>query len=271
LRQMSEIRGTSWLSVHPVATEPKMRLFCFPHAGAGALSFHAWREHLPKFVQLCPVQLPGRESRLEEQPHSSLEELVREMTPALRPWLDLPFAIFGHSMGSLIAFEWARALRAQGLCSPEWLFVSGRPAPDSPPDPYPMHRLKNSEFLEEVSRRYDGVSEELSNEPDWIEFFLPILRADIAMVEGYEFREEAPLACPLSVYGGALDRSATYQDLIGWQRNTRAAFDLKIFPGGHFYPVEPMLAAISGVMEGLAVRTDLLRAKEAGTYSLYSE
>jgi surfactin synthase thioesterase subunit len=108
-----------------------MRLFCLPHAGGGATAFRSWTAELPAFVQLCPVQLPGRETRLSEALCTHMDPLVEAMDRELRPWLDIPYAVFGHSMGALLAFEWVRKLQRERSSLPAWLFLSGRRAPDT--------------------------------------------------------------------------------------------------------------------------------------------
>lgn len=105
--------SNSWVTYLRPKPQAKLRLFCFHYAGGGALSFRSWSDSLPPAVEVCAIELPGRGSRLLEPPFTQLELLIQELTRILLPWLDKPFAFFGHSMGALVSFELARILRKE--------------------------------------------------------------------------------------------------------------------------------------------------------------
>ena len=211
-----------------------LRLFCIPHAGGGASAFRAWGDALPVDVEVCPVQLPGREARMGEPAISRMEPLVDALSRAIRPYEDLPIAFFGHSNGALIAFELARRLRREGRHLPVHLFASGRRAPDVPnPRPDVAH-LPDPEFLAEM-RELGGTPEEVLAHPELMQILMPLLRADVALNEAYRFSEEAPLECPITAYGGLGDLKATREDVEAWGRHTSGGFTARFFPGDHFF------------------------------------
>ncbi|MEV7378992.1 thioesterase II family protein [Streptomyces lydicus] len=202
------------------------RLFVFPHAGAGASAYRL-AAYLPDTVEVCTVQLPGRESRFAEPALTSLDEAVTALAPLLADHTDLPYAFFGHSMGSLIAFESARRLRALGTRLPDRLFLSGMRAPGLP-DRDPRHTLPDDELL--ATAAFDGVDAEVQ------ELLLPLLRADLTLCETYTPRAEAPLPCPFTVLAGSDDDSVDRAELAGWRRHTSADFALHLFPAApHLY------------------------------------
>jgi len=225
-----------------------MRLFCLPHGGGGATAYRSWTAELPAFVQLCPVLLPGRETRLSEPLYTQIDPLVDAMDRELRPWLEIPYAIFGHSMGALLAFEWVRRLRRDRYSMPAWLFLSGRRAPDAPGDARLLHSLADREFVEELTRLFNGIPPEFLGDEALIEVFLPILRADIAVVESYRFREDEPLDCPITVFSGIDDESVSWDELLAWKRHTSRRFAMQMLPGGHFYPQRPLLQTIAATL-----------------------
>jgi medium-chain acyl-[acyl-carrier-protein] hydrolase len=177
-----------------------------------------------------------------EPPFTQLEPLIQELTRVLLPYLDKPFAFFGHSMGTLVSFELARILRKEYDLSPVHLFVSGRRAPQVPdPDP-PIHTLPEREFLDEL-RRYNGTPESVLENPELMQLFLPTLRADFAVLETYVYTPEPLLDCPITAFGGLEDWKASCDDLEAWREQTTADFSLQMFPGDHFFvhSVQPLL------------------------------
>ncbi len=244
-------RNALWLQCLPAVGNPRARLFCLPHAGGGAAAFHSWNDALPAFVQICSVLLPGREARFSEPLYHQMDSLVDAMDRELRPWLDIPYAVFGHSMGALLAFEWVRKLQRDGHSMPAWLFLSGRRAPDLPGNTNLMHQLSDSEFVLELTRLYNGIPQEFLENAAFMEDFLPILRADVSVVESYCFREDQPLDCPITVFSGVDDTSVTWDQMLGWKRQTRRRFGMQIIPGGHFYPQHALLQTISEAMDEL--------------------
>lgn len=224
-----------WLIRFAPRPSAPLRLFCFSYAGGGAAHYRAWLEALPNDVELCAVQLPGREGRLRESPMSAIDAIVERLLPALGPELDRPFVFFGHSMGAMVAFEMARELQRIGTHMPQRLIVSGRRAPHLPETEAPMHRLADDAFVAEIGRRYGGIPAEVLRHRDLLELLLPGLRADITAVETHSFRPAAPLGCPLSVFGGDADSRAPLDQLEAWRAHGAAGMRLKVFPGGHFY------------------------------------
>ena len=224
-------RWITWPRPNPRA---RLRLFCIAHAGGGASSFRGWADALPPQVEVCPVQLPGRENRVVEPAFDRLEPLVEALANAVDPLLELPFAVFGHSNGALIGFELARTLRARGRPGPVHLFASGRRAPDLPADRPPTHHLPDPEFLEEL-QQLGGIPTQLLEHQELLSLLLPALRADVTIHETYAYREGAPLDCPITAYGGLVDPRVSREQLQAWGRHTRAGFLLRMFPGGHFY------------------------------------
>lgn len=212
----------------------RLRLLCLPHAGGGASAFRGWADALPADVEVCPVQLPGRENRIAEAPLERLEPLVQALADAVEPYLALPLAVFGHSNGALVGFELARTLRARGLPGPVHLFASGRRAPDLPPDRGPIGHLPEDEMLRELAE-LGGLPAEMLEHRELLALLVPTLRADVRVHETYEFREQAPLACPITAYGGVADPRVSHEQLAAWERHTAGPFTLRSFPGGHFY------------------------------------
>ncbi len=229
-----------WISFRRPDTRSRLRLFCFPYAGASALIYRAWSEALPADVEVCPVQLPGRGTRLMERPFTRVSALVEALAPALAPLLDKPFAFFGHSLGALISFELARRIRGQYGMHPVRLFVSAGRAPQIPHRDSPIHSLPEKEFLAEL-RRLNGTPSELLDHVELMEIMLPLLRADFAMYETYLYSTEPPLNCPISAFGGRIDHRVSNRDLEAWQAQTTCSFSLRIFPGDHFFLRQPLL------------------------------
>lgn len=214
--------------------EAILRLFCFPHAGGSALVYRQWADRLPRQVEVCPVELPGRGHRLREAPLCRMAPLVAALVRELCPLLDKRFALFGHSMGATIAFEIARQLRRERSPQPSHLFISGRMAPQVPdPDP-PTYDLPESELIKDL-RRLDGTPPEVFDEPDLLRMMLPLIRADYEVTQTYAYAEEPPLDYPITVYGGLQDVGVKREYLDAWCSNTTAPCAVRLFPGGHFY------------------------------------
>ena len=172
--------------------------------------------------------------------------LVDALAQAIEPYLDVPFAIFGHSMGSLLAYEWALRL---GDRAPVCLFVSGRDAAHRPFGHRELHLLDDAAFVTELRRRYGGMSEDLLEDPELRPIFLPILRADLRVVETYWHGADRKLDCPMMAFAGVDDMSVSETGLSGWGELTLGEFMARRLPGDHFYHVG-------------AGQADLLRAIE---------
>lgn len=225
-----------WLTTRALNPQARLRLFCLPYAGGSTLIFRKWQDAFPPAtgVEVCPVQLPGRGSRMHESPFSEWAPLVEAIVAALRPHFDRPFALFGHSMGALLAFEVARLLRRKNQTGPRRLVVSGRRAPHMPSDEAPTYDLPDAEFVEEL-RRLNGTPREVLENPELMRLMLPLIRADFAVTQTYTYREEPPLSCPFTVFGGLEDADAAGPNLSGWCELTEAACSVKTFEGGHFF------------------------------------
>ena len=223
-----------WLACPRPSHQASLRLFCFPYSGAGASIFYTWPDTLPATIEVCPIQLPGRETRLAESPFTRLSPLVQTVAQALLPHLDKPFALFGHSLGALVGFELARYLRRHHRLSPIHLFVSGHNAPQFVNRDPPIHALPDSEFLEKL-RCLNGMSKEIQAHAELIQLLLPILRADFAVCESYVYEVDDPLDCPISAFGGLRDEYVSRKSLEAWREQTSASFSLRMFPGDHFY------------------------------------
>lgn len=197
--------------------------------------FYAWSIEFPTDIQTCPVHLPGRENRLADPPFTRIGPLVQELARVLAAQTATPFALFGHSMGALIAFELARELRRRDGPSPVCLFVSGARAPQVEDPSPPLHGLPESTFVERVLSRYNGIPPIVLRDPELMRLFLPVLRADLELVESYAYRQEEALECPISAFGGAEDPEVCYDDLSAWREQTRDSFKVRMMPGDHFF------------------------------------
>lgn len=240
--------------------QAQLRLFCFPYAGGSTLIFRRWAEALPASVEVCPVELPGRGSRLNETPFAHLMPLAQATVAALAPFLDRPFALFGHSLGATLAFEVARLLRDEQQRTPVHFIVSARRAPQiENPEP-PIHDLPEAEFMDEV-RSLNGTPQDVLEHPELMAMMLPLLRADFCVSETYVYQPGAPLDCPITVYGGLQDEHVLREHLEAWSEHTTKGFTLRMLKGDHFFinTEQPLLLHVLArdlhrIVSGLAVK-----------------
>jgi len=208
-----------------------VRLFCFPPCGSGSSFFRQWVGRKSSWIDLWPVELPGRERRAFTRPCLQLNELVENIVDELV--FDRPFAFFGHSLGALIGFELCRLLRRSKMRMPLGLFVSAAPAPQLPLRP-PRYQLPQSELIEQL-RLLGGTPERVLSDPSLLEYFLPIIRADFSLVDTYSYQKEEPLSCPIYAFRGDNDQEVDRVGLEAWSMQTTGLFQFQSFPGDHFY------------------------------------
>ena len=230
------MRAKSWISERDLAVEAKLRLFCLPHAGSGAAAFYRWKRELRE-VAVCPVLLPGREMRIAEKAMDDSNAVVDALLQALREHLDVSYAIFGHSMGALLAFELARRIEAEGIASPVALILSGRNAACLPIAHRELHRLSDDALVEALRIRYGEMNDKVLDEAEMRSIFLPVLRADLKLVETYRSAFGAKLRCPVLAIAGKEDGSVSDEGLARWKELTEGEFGWRRVAGGHFYHV----------------------------------
>lgn len=223
-----------WLPFCMTKARRRVRLFCFHHSGGGASAFRRWSDDLPEDIEVWPVQLPGRETRLQERPFTRMTPLVQALALALRPHLNQPFAFLGHSMGSYIAFEVARLVRKDVRLEPIHLFVAGHQAPQLGRRLTAVHDAPEDALMERI-RLLAGTPDEVLQQRELMQIMLPIIRADLELIETYEYAPQEPLSCPISVFWTRQDFVAGEREANAWSAQTSGAFRMRELEGDHFF------------------------------------
>ena len=243
-------RSPWWVRPAPRA-RPAWRLVCFPFAGSGPAPLRPWAHELPADWDLCILHLPGREARFAEPPARRLAPLVADVAAAVAT--DLPsdgarVVFFGHSLGALLAFEVARALR--GRAGPAQLFVSGRRSPALPSRHEPVHDLPEPQIVDAL-RRLGGTPPEILAHAEMMQLLLPLLRVDLALDETYACDDLTPLDCPITAFTGDDDPRVTLEEAAAWSALTRGTFRLRRFAGGHFFLLDQRAAVVAAIAAAL--------------------
>ncbi|WP_392535313.1 SDR family NAD(P)-dependent oxidoreductase [Nostoc sp. C117] len=242
---------SKWIVHHKSDPNTRVRLFCFHFLGGGASAFREWENELPSDIEVCPIQLPGRENRLGEQPFTQMAPLVETLVEVLLPYLDKPFAFYGHSMGAIISFELARQLRRCEYPSPIHLFIAAYWAPHlKTPFQQQGNLVKN-----QLPSIVDIPTSILEN-VELIKTLKPTLQADRSILNDYTYLEEEPFNYPISVFGGLEDEHVRDQDLAPWRIHTCKEFQMKMFPGKHLFLLSErklLLRTISEQLKSLLV------------------
>lgn len=236
-----------WIRILRPAARCRVRLFCFPYAGGGALMFRAWSRLFPDDVEVCAVVLPGREHRVDEEPVTNLRQLIGQIVAALPPLDDRPFVFFGYSLGTVVAYEVIRYLQASGQPVPQHLFVAARHAPQIVKNRVAISALPENRFVVEIAQRYRPIPDVLLRDTEQRRLTLRNLRADFTMLDAYRMEDETPLNCPLTAIGGQTDPTVSLADLDAWESRTAKEFRRHVLPGDHFF-IESATAALQALV-----------------------
>lgn len=238
----------------PPPADPRLTLFCLSHAGGGAQPFRRWKSALSDCAWVVPLELPGHGSRFHEPVLDTLDLMVAELLGGVRAGAPGGYAIFGHSLGALLGYELARALVASGHAPPEALLVAARNGPAEPLSHRPIHALPDRAFIAALER-LGGIPQAVVDQPGLTRAYLPVLRADLRVAETYARRSGPPGDFPIAAFAGRGDPLTDPQAVLGWARETTAAFELALLPGGHFFLDGPDFpAALAGYLSRLAGR-----------------
>ncbi|MGH9277956.1 MAG: thioesterase II family protein [Acidimicrobiales bacterium] len=243
---------STWLQCTVSRTEPPRRLICFPHAGGSASFFRQWARHLPE-VEVHAVRYPGRAERIDERPPTDLRALAGEIACALEPMADRPIALFGHSMGAVVALETARTLEARGV-QPFHLFASGSRDGVSPVRTAAPDVADDDNTTIEQLVRLGGTDPKLAADPIFQELVLPYILSDGRMFHAYVMEPEPRLHCSVTTIVGDADADA---DQRGWSDLTLGEFCQQTLSGDHFYLVsDPPYALLRETLERQSVPDD---------------
>ncbi|SFR82130.1 Surfactin synthase thioesterase subunit [Anaeromicropila populeti] len=231
-----------------------MKLYCIPYSGGSAEIYLKWKKLFPENISIIPVELAGRGKRMKELFYESCEEAVKDLADVIEDDMKEgeKYAILGHSMGSLLAFETYYELLRRGCCMPVHMFMSGRKAPQNIQKKTAFYLLPEEEFLKVVFA-YGGSTPAAMENATLRKLFLPILRADFKIAEIYEYipRTEK-IMCPVTILNGTKDYSVLEYDLSEWSEFAGSDFCIKQVEGGHFFIMENMedtVAVITEVLE----------------------
>ncbi|GFM69825.1 acyltransferase domain-containing protein [Pseudomonas cichorii] len=264
---MEDVQTSDCVVIPVPRPEARLRLFCFPYAGGGPAVFKGWADRLPDHIELCLLQLPGRNARLREKSYTSMEELVNNLTPDLLPYLDRPFAFFGLCLGGVQAFEVAQRLTSAHNLHPRHLILAGSRAP---------HFYNEHQFASDVQQfNYESDSELVAKDDDedliamlkemnfannqalfddaeMRDLMLPIIKADYEINNTYLYETHPRLAVPITSIGGRIDPYATGVHITSWREHTSDAFKSVFCAGDHYFVEGQRDLIVDIVVETLA-------------------
>jgi surfactin synthase thioesterase subunit len=224
----------AWYSVQQARARCDVRVVCFPYAGGSASIFRGWSAWMPPTAELWTAHLPGRDRRISEEPYSDVASLVGAAVDAFVSYIEPPYALFGHSMGAIVAFEFAHELARRGAAPPLCLVVSGQHAPHLADDRPPIHDMPDADFLDAVGR-LNGTPREVRESAEIMDLLMPVLRADFAAVETYTCGRRPPLRCPIVAYAATDDELITPDQVSPWSEHSTSGCRVVMFSGGHFF------------------------------------
>lgn len=212
-----------------------INLYCLPYAGGSSAIYSQWKNFLTPNVVLKPVELSGRGRRFDEPMYLHIDNAVDDILNIIRKEISTtPYALFGHSMGAIMAYELARKIKQEQLPEPLQIFISGRGAPNIPKERKVYSQMLIDEFRKEVLN-LGGTPKEFFEHPELLELFLPVLKNDFRLVETYCFiKENEVLETTLTILLGK-DDEITREEGDGWKMLTNKKCNIHYFDGGHFF------------------------------------
>ncbi|XP_051857608.1 S-acyl fatty acid synthase thioesterase, medium chain [Antechinus flavipes] len=236
VEEMGTKRVVNCLYRHP---EASFKLICFPWAGGGSNHFAKWGKHFHHSIEVSSIRLPGRESRTNEPFATTMDQIVAEISNTLLPILqDIPFAFFGHSMGTTIAFMTALHLKENYKLQPVHFFVSSANPPhknniSSHPSIFSMSEEQILQFIMNAG----GTPKEVLENKELLEIFLPIFKADAHILQNFVFVKPAKtLSCDITCFSGTEEKASETE---AWKDLTSGSVDSYKLPGDHFYLIKP--------------------------------
>lgn len=209
---------------------------CLPHAGGSASFYFPLSRALAPAVEVLAIQYPGRQDRRHEPNIASIPDLADQIFAAVRRLDDRPLALFGHSMGAVLAYEVALRIQDAGLPAPVRLFASGRRAPSCHREER-VHMESDDQMVAEL-RKLSGTSSAMLTDPELLEMIMPAIRSDYRAVETYRYERGRKLDCPVTVLTGDNDPRVSIDEAAAWEEHTTGPTELHVLPGGHFYLVD---------------------------------
>ena len=241
----------TWFRCAETRPWASMRLFCLPHAGGSAVFYRPWAKQVSPAVEVQAVQYPGRADRMADAPVADAHQLARLVAGAMAPLMDRPAALFGHSMGAVLAYEVARLLQERGS-APVHVFASGTRPPHDRGDDRRVSDLDDDGVVQEMIE-LGGTDADALREPELRELVLPYVRNDFALIEDYAHRDGTRLTVPITAIIGDSDAHVSPEQARGWAQATDGRFALRTLPGGHFYLAEQQAAVIAEIHRTLEV------------------
>ena len=237
-----------------------VKLFCLPYAGGSAAVFAQWQQYLDPRIRLVPVELAGRGRRIKDPLYGSLSDAMNDAFRIITNSIDgSSYAIMGHSMGSLIAYEVAQKIRTANIPQPSHVFFSGHGAPHIPlKEDKKFNLMTDAEFKKEMIA-LGGTPPEFFQYPELMELFLPLLRSDFAIAETeIHTREIRPLDCNITIFHGKKDDLTAGQS-DDWKCHTLKNCRIHYFEGGHFF-INEEIAEITRLINETLLFADILHS-----------
>ena len=243
-----------WLMTIEQKKDTRIRLFCFPYAGGNASTYIDWSQYLPDFVEVIAIQPPGRANRLGETSISCMDELTDKITQSFSDdLLDVPYMVFGHSLGARVAFEVMIKMKKMGKKLPTHFFASASRAPSEPTMDRAIHVLPEREFLEEL-RELGGTPTEILKNSELMTILLPMLRSDFKLSNEYVYKGGERFSCYATIFYGSNDEQIKLKDVSGWDKFFTNNTSFYQVPGDHFYidkNVTPLINRIKSAVSTL--------------------
>ncbi|WP_291584166.1 thioesterase II family protein [Clostridium sp. UBA6640] len=213
----------------------RIKLFCIPYAGGSGLIFYKWKKYLNSYIQLEPIELKGRGRRFGEKFYETLEEAVNDIFEIIKVQIENEeYAIYGHSMGSLLAYELYYKINSENLRMPTHMLFSGHEAPNIERQERNIHLLPDDEFIKEVID-LGGTPEDISNNKELLDLFIPILRSDFRILDNYKYKEgRNKIHCDISIFNGKQD-DISLEAILKWKEHGDKSFNVYNFEGNHFF------------------------------------